>query len=291
MRIWVCDVNGVLIDSLAVLREAFETTAARFRIPLTARDLARVKGLWLVEAYRVLDPGGDAFARQRFHLDCMRERLGEIRAYPSVRDVLAAARAAGVAIGAATSHGEIAEACLVRTGLYASIDCLVTQEEVAHRKPHPESIQLVLALFERDGFRSLRDEALYVGDTPVDVRAGKAAGVHTVGVSYGLADEAEMRAESPDHLIDDFAQMRMFLDAAKGVVDVPEIARAADGEDVGGGIAGAWGVAVDRARADRPLGHGARSAARAIGEAGTAAGARRTDSCERGRRADGHDRA
>ena len=48
----------------------------------------------------------------------------------------------------ATSHGEIAEGCLVRAGLYPFIDCLVTQEEVRHPKPHPESLQLVLTLFK-----------------------------------------------------------------------------------------------------------------------------------------------
>jgi len=214
MRLWVCDVNGVLIDSVAVLRHAFAATAAHFRIPLTAQDFTGVKGLSLVEAYRLLDPGGDPFVKRLFHLDCVRERLREIQAYPAVREVLAAAKAVGISIGATTSHGEIAEACLVRTGLYSFIDCLVTQEEVTHHKPHPESIQLVLALLEPATSRDLREEALYVGDTVIDIQAGQASGVCTIGVTYGLSDEAEMRAAHPDHLIHDFAQMRMFMDDA-----------------------------------------------------------------------------
>jgi phosphoglycolate phosphatase-like HAD superfamily hydrolase len=134
----------------------------------------------------------------------------EVAACPGVRDMLRAAREAGVRIGAATSHGEIAEACLVTTGLYPLIDCLVTQEEVARPKPQPDALLRVLTLLAEPG-RDPRHTALCVGDTPEDIEAGRAAGVRTVAVTYGMSDEREMRSARPDLIIHSFGEMQAWL--------------------------------------------------------------------------------
>ena len=43
--------------------------------------------------------------------------------------------------------------------------------------------------------------AVVVGDTEVDIRAGKALGVTTVGVLSGIRSRARLAAEAPDHLL------------------------------------------------------------------------------------------
>lgn len=204
--VWICDVNGVLIDSIALVRDAFAATARRFGIPLGEDGLRRVNGRVLPEAYRLLDPSGDPVASTRFHLSYLRARLAEVRAYDDVAETLATARAAGVRIAAVTSYGEIAEAALVHTGLYHLIDCLVTQEEVPRAKPHPDALILALTLLGRGGESRGRD-ALYVGDTVIDVQAGKAAGLRTIAVTCGSAGDAELRSAQPDDVIARFAGM------------------------------------------------------------------------------------
>jgi pyrophosphatase PpaX len=211
MRVWVCDVNGVLVDTIAVGRAAFAATARHFGTTVTAREIARVDGLGLVDAYQVLDPAGDALARRRFHLAYVRERLDDMPAYPGVAETLAAARAEGVRIGAATSHGETAEACLVHTGLYGYLDCLVTAEEVRRSKPHPEAILRVLGLLDIDPQGADARGALGIGDCVVDIVAGRTAGIATVGVTYGASDEAEIRRAGPDYVIQSFRDMRLWL--------------------------------------------------------------------------------
>ncbi len=202
--VWICDVNGVLIDSTALVRQAFVATAIRYRFAFDEPDFQRIKGLWLLEAYRRLDPSGDPPSRRAFHLHYLRDRVADVQAFPGVRETLAAARAAGIRIGAATSQGEIAEGALVSTGLYPLIDCLVTQEEVRRPKPHPDALLRVLTLVPGD--------ALHLGDTVEDIAAGKAAGVQTIGVTYGLSREAEIKAAAPDHIIHSFHEMRAWFE-------------------------------------------------------------------------------
>lgn len=66
---------------------------------------------------------------------------------------------------------------------YQRVKDLVTQEEVTHSKPHPESLLRVLALMLAEARLPDTGRALFAGDTAVDVAAGKAAGVWKVGVS------------------------------------------------------------------------------------------------------------
>jgi pyrophosphatase PpaX len=213
MIAWICDVNGVLVDTVGLARAAFVATAAHGGFGFDEQDYRKVKDLSLLEAYRILEPGAEPSARQQFHLRYVRERIPEIRAYPYVAEILAAAKAEDICVGAATSHGETAEACLVHAGLYRHIDCLVTQEEVRRPKPHPDAILQILRLFNIDPWRRNGDRAVYIGDSRLDVEAGQSAGVRTIGVTYGVSDEAEIRAAGPDHVIHSFRDMRAFLEA------------------------------------------------------------------------------
>lgn len=213
MPLWILDVNGVLIDSTEVVRQAFAATALRHGFAFTPYHFDAVKGLTLLDAYAILHPADDRWRLRTFHLGYVRERLGEVRAYPGVYETLGMAKRAGVRVGAATSHGEIAEACLVHADLYRLIDCLVTQEEVKRPKPDPHAILRVLSLLEgpRGGGASA---AVYVGDTTADVAAGKAAGIRTVGVTYGVSTAAEISSARPDYIIHAFEEMQFLLEAA-----------------------------------------------------------------------------
>lgn len=48
---------------------------------------------------------------------------------------------------------------------------------------------------------------VYVGDTRVDIRAGNAAGMKTVGVLTGFDDYDALKNELPDAIIDSIAQL------------------------------------------------------------------------------------
>jgi len=209
VRLWICDVHGVLIDSAAIVRQAFAATAARYGFSLDGHACGATKGVPLLEAYSRLDAGSDPYPRRAFHLAFVRERVHELRAFPAAAATLAVAKAAGIRVGAATSFGEIAEACLVQNGLYPYIDCLVTQEEVKRPKPAPDCLLSVMGLL--GGGPAAPLDAVHVGDTVEDIDAGKAAGIRTIGVTYGMSSESEIRSAEPDYVIHSFAEMRTWL--------------------------------------------------------------------------------
>lgn len=75
-------------------------------------------------------------------------------------------------------------------------------DSVDKKKPHPEGI---LRLLASTGVEPSR--AVMVGDSPYDVLAGRAAGVVTVGATYGFKPLEELTASGPDHLIDDIREL------------------------------------------------------------------------------------
>jgi pyrophosphatase PpaX len=77
-------------------------------------------------------------------------------------------------------------------------DVVVGGDETLRHKPEPEPVLLAL---ERLG--APPEEAAYVGDSPFDVAAGKAAGVYTVAVTWGgIHGRESLEAEHPDAVVD-----------------------------------------------------------------------------------------
>jgi pyrophosphatase PpaX len=91
----------------------------------------------------------------------------------------------------------------VLPGLKRYFDVVVGSDDTDRHKPDPEPILLAL---ERLGVEP--EAAAYVGDSPFDIRAAKAAGVAAIGVTWGGIHSAErLRAEEPDALVDDAEEL------------------------------------------------------------------------------------
>src|SRR3984957_1676802 len=73
------------------------------------------------------------------------------------------------------------------------------------KKPDPEGARKLL---EESGVRP--EHAVIVGDSHVDVRTGRNAGLWTVGVTYGFAPHT-LKQEVPDLLVDSAWQLGSFL--------------------------------------------------------------------------------
>jgi phosphoglycolate phosphatase len=74
--------------------------------------------------------------------------------------------------------------------------CVYGQREGFAKKPDP-----VVALDIAERLRAHPAEMLFVGDTAIDIRTGKASGMTTVGVTWGFRSVSELQNENPDIII------------------------------------------------------------------------------------------
>jgi len=132
-----------------------------------------------------------------------------IKEFPGVEEALARLRWAGVQVAVVTSKRRFSVDMALKTfpGLGEVVDRWVTMEDTNEHKPRPEPLHKGLELLGNVP----REEATYVGDSPFDVAAAKAARVKSVAVSWGAFSEEALRAAGPDHLVPD-------LDAAVDVL-------------------------------------------------------------------------
>ena len=123
--------------------------------------------------------------------------------FPGVERNLARLRAGGVRVAVVTSKRRFSvEMALKRfPGLGEVADCFVTMEDTTEHKPHPEP--LLKGLEFLGGIPP--EEAAYVGDSPFDVAAAKAASITSVAVSWGAFSEDTLREADPDYLVEDIA--------------------------------------------------------------------------------------
>ena len=92
---------------------------------------------------------------------------------------------------------EMALRTLAVCGFDEGFPVVVTADEVRRGKPHPEPVHVALReLGVRAG-----PAVLFVGDSPHDLEAGRAAGVRTAAVTWGAAGEEALSARAPDYLV------------------------------------------------------------------------------------------
>ena len=83
---------------------------------------------------------------------------------------------------------------------------VVTALDTPRPKPSPEALIKAVAAMDVQ-----MCECIIVGDSTVDVQAGKAAGAKTVGVLSGLYTRAELAAARPDYIINDASELPALL--------------------------------------------------------------------------------
>jgi pyrophosphatase PpaX len=201
------DLDGTLIDSgeiiLASFRYATKTVLAR-EIPDEVLAAA-VGGSNIYEQMRAFDEErADELVRvYREHNEPLHD---DLVAFEGIEGVLERLRCEGRRLGIVTAkRRRTVDLAFAMLPLERYFDAVVTAEETKQHKPHPEP---VLAALERLG--STPQETAFVGDSPFDMGAGKAAGVFTIAVSWGkihpverLVDAgADAVVHSPEELLD-----------------------------------------------------------------------------------------
>ncbi len=198
------DLDGTVVDSggiiLASMRHATQTVLGR-EIPDEAL-MAAVGGPGL-EA-QMLELGGDdnldALVRTyRAHNEPLHS---ELQTCFGMDDVLLRLRAEGRRLGLVSAkRRSTVELAFAATEIGHLFDVVVGGDEAPRNKPAPDPLLLAL---ERLG--ESPDRAVYVGDSPFDMAAAKAAGMAAIGVTWGgvherpALGEADLIVETPEEL-------------------------------------------------------------------------------------------
>ncbi len=173
------DIDGVLVDSFRanqlflcdiVARLGYPRPSARtyrnaFHLPLRQAVLALSKAERIEELERL----SEVVSAVPYRADLLSEP-------PQVKETLTALRAR-YALGIITSRTKdgLNKRYFPFSGTKKFFSVCVTVEEVTNHKPHPEPL-----LLAAKRLRIKPEACVYIGDSPTDVEAGRAAGMKTI---------------------------------------------------------------------------------------------------------------
>ena len=107
-----------------------------------------------------------------------------------------------------TRNRDDARRFLSKFELEETFQVVVSRRDVKRLKPHPEPIRYAC---QQLGYAP--EQCVMVGDTTVDIKAGKKANALTVGVLCGFGERPELERLEPDLILESTAQLTEYLRA------------------------------------------------------------------------------
>lgn len=197
------DLDGTLIDSVELIvrsaRHAF-ATCEDYRGRLPSDDE------WLVDLGMPLATMFGRFTADADEVERLIEGYREfqhanhddlVTCYAGILEVVAELHELGHPVAIVTSKSvPIARRGLALVGLERMVESIVGLESVTRHKPHPEPVRKALQQLSVEPH-----EAVFIGDSPHDMTAGRAAGVVTIAALWGPFARAQLAAAKPDYFV------------------------------------------------------------------------------------------
>ncbi|MFG1658527.1 HAD-IA family hydrolase [Micromonospora chersina] len=193
IRAVVFDLDGVVVDSSAVMREAFSIAYAEVvgAGPAPFDEYNKHMGRYFPDIMRLMGlplEMEEPFVRESYRL------AHRVPLFPGVRDTLEALHERGVRMAIATGKsGPRARSLLDLLGVLSLFDHVIGSDEVPRPKPAPD---IVLRALDLLGIPP--QQAMMVGDAVTDLTSGRDAGVTTVATTWHGGDVAALLAAAPD---------------------------------------------------------------------------------------------
>jgi pyrophosphatase PpaX len=204
------DLDGTLIDSigllLACVRHAFE---GRDRSPTDEEWIATLGTPLRAQLSAYVDTDEEIEAVTSRYRTFQREQHDILTTdYPGVRETLAELQRRGHPMGVVTSKSnEMMDRGLEWLGALEMMGTRIGMNSCELHKPDPMPVRIAL---HELGYEP--HEALFVGDSPHDIKSGNAAGVISVAALWGPFTREQLEPHGPGEYLERITDLPALLD-------------------------------------------------------------------------------
>ena len=208
-RVIIFDFDGTLADTREAIITAKQETARQLGLSIASeQEYASTIGLATKVGFHVIYPDlSDSMldlcvSTYRKLFDEIREQHPPVY-FPGTDKVLARLKEKNILCTIATARNSATLHEMLRSWkLDVWFPYILCAEDTVHLKPHPEPVLKTL-----EHFSCPPEQALVVGDMPVDIGMGKGAGTYTCGVTYGNSDRDALLQAGADFIIDSIEEL------------------------------------------------------------------------------------
>ena len=211
----IFDLDGTLADTIEAIRDAINLTMQQYGYPQhTYEEIREYIGNGaknLVLRSMPAEAASDAAQHERVFLTYQdnydKGHLATDRCYDGIPALITALHASGVRLSVLSNKQDRHVQGLIAQ-LFPAGEFSVIMGQLDHlpKKPDP-TVPLMIA--EQLGVKP--SECAFIGDSEVDVRTAKNAGMPAIAVSWGYRDRELLLAEAPDALLDTPSALSEFL--------------------------------------------------------------------------------
>lgn len=201
-KLVIFDLDGTILNTLDDLADSLNYTLQENGMPMRTKEEVRSfvgNGIQKLIERAVLEDTNEAVRANV--LKCFKEHYklhcaDKTRPYDGVKEQILKLRQSGCRTAVISNKADFAVQSLCQDYFPELFDYVVGEREGIRRKPWPDS---VLEVLEKLGVK--KEEALYVGDSEVDIQTAKNAGIDFVAVSWGFRDENYLKEQGAQKIV------------------------------------------------------------------------------------------
>ena len=202
----IFDVDGTLVDNSNVIIHLFKTLVKQY----TGKDMTQqdIVSLW--------GPPGDEIFKKVFPLDVVDQAWHEFLAeyqkmHPKqgyftlddFRTLRKKVKYLSIFTGKSRTTLKISLEIL---GFNDVFDYIMTGNDVERSKPYPDALFQIIGVLNLD-----KTKTLFIGDSPLDIIAGKSAGVKTAAAVWGSVEIEKLLNSDPDFVFESPEEFMAFI--------------------------------------------------------------------------------
>lgn len=200
--VYIFDLDGTLLDTLSDLTAAVNYALALHGLPAkTKDDVRRCLGNGYARLIGDVTGYGETDERTRAILADFQayyeQHLADLTApYDGIIPMLQALRQRGAKIGIVSNKGNEAVQQLAARFFDGLIDVAVGESQTVRRKPNPDALLEVMHTLG-----CTTTDALYIGDSEVDIETARRASIPSLSCTWGFRTEAFLRKHGAQRIV------------------------------------------------------------------------------------------
>ncbi len=202
-KLAIFDLDGTILDTLEDLADAMNYALGEHGYPgRTIEEVRRFVGNGIRKLIERAVPAGLAKeeidrVHETFSAYYQQHCADKTRPYEGVPPLLERLRAAGCLTAVVSNKADAAVQPLCRRYYNGLFDYAVGERTGIRRKPDPDSVQEVLRRLQVEAA-----DAVYIGDSEVDIQTAKNAGLDSIIVTWGFRDRDYLESQGGRRFVD-----------------------------------------------------------------------------------------
>lgn len=199
----IFDMDGTILNTLEDLKNATNYSLRQFGMPKRSLEEVRMfVGNGIRKLVERAVPAGTSEEKIAQVFDVFLEYY-EIHSadntspYPGILELVEKLKKSGIKTAVSTNKADVPAQELGREYFNGIFDLIVGQQDGLKVKPAPDSVNKILSILDIQ-----KKDAIYIGDSDVDVQTAKNSGLDFIGVSWGFRGREFLEKNGAKNIVD-----------------------------------------------------------------------------------------